>query len=306
MMIDEYDQALLDELSRDGRASFESLGSRVGLSRTTARARVQKIMDAGVVHVEAIVHPIVDGIRTFAHISVRTNGASREVARAITALSDAPFVSIVAGSYSVIAELRTGDLVEMARTVAKVRAIPGVTELDTVIYSELIKDSHLPLRDPHDAVEFDLDTVDRQLLALLQRDARMPYAELADRVGLSRGATRSRVLRLLRDGVVVVSAITNPTAFGMTQMCGFAITLDGDGDAVVARIEALESVDFLARTLGRCDVIGTLIARTRSDIGAELDTIRALDGVRSLESWWHIELVKERYARRVPGTTSGE
>lgn len=297
MVLDEYDQALLDELGRDGRASFESLGSRVGLSRTAARARVQKIIDAGIVHVEAIVHPIVDGIRTFAHISVRTNGSSREVARAITALSDAPLVSIVAGSYSVIAELRTGDLAEMARTVAKVRAVAGVTELDTVVYSELLKGSHLPLRGAHDAVEFDLDTVDRQLLALLQQDARVPYAELADRVGLSRGATRSRVLRLLRDGVVVVSAITNATAVGMTEMCGFAITLDGEGDAVVARIAELESVGFMARTLGRCDVIGTLIARTRSDIGAELDAIRALDGVRSLEAWWHIELVKERYAR---------
>jgi hypothetical protein len=57
-------------------------------------------------------------------------------------------------------------------------------------------------------------------------------------------------------------------------------------------------VYFLARPLGRCDVIGTLIARTRSDIGDALDAIRGLDGVRTLQAWWHIELVKERYARR--------
>lgn len=298
MTLDEYDLALLDELSRDGRASFESLGARVGLSRTAARARVQKILEGGVVHVEAIVHPVVDGIRTFAHVSVVTGGASGDVAREIAQLADAPFVSVVAGGYSVIAELRTGDLTEMAQAVAQVRAIPGVKELDTVVYTDLLKDSHLPLRGPQDATTFELDEIDRGLLALLQEEARMPYAELADRIGLSRGATRARVRRLLDDGVVVVSALTNPTAIGMTQMCGFGIKLDSDGDEAVARIEALESVDFLARTLGRCDVIGTLIARTRGDIGDALDTMRGLAGVRSIESWWHVELVKERYSRR--------
>ncbi|MGH3450803.1 MAG: Lrp/AsnC family transcriptional regulator [Haloechinothrix sp.] len=305
MTLDEYDQALLAELGRDGRASFESLGARVGLSRTAARARVQKILDAGVVHVEAIVHPVVDGIHTFAHVSVVTDGASGAVAREIARLADAPFVSVVAGRYSVIAELRTGDLAEMASTVRAIRAIPGVKALDTVVYTELLKDSHLPLRGPQDVAAFELDDIDRQLLGLLQEDAQMPYAGLADRVALSRGATRTRVLRLLRDGVVVVSAMTNPTAFGMTQMCGFQVNLDGDGDDAVTQIEALDTVYFLARTLGRCDLIGTLIARTRADIGNALDAMRALVGVRSIEVWWHIELVKERYARRGGAASSG-
>lgn len=299
MALDQVDLALLDELKRDGRAPFETLGSRVGLSRTAARARVQKILDSGVVTIEAIVHPVVDGLATFAHVSIVTDGrAARSVADEIAGLDNAPFVSVVAGRFSVIAEQRTSDLGQMEARVAQVRDIAGVASIDTVLYTDVVKDSHLPLGGPHAFRQFDLDDVDRRLLSLLQTEARMPYADLADHVGLSRGATRARVLRMLNDGVVVVTGMTNATAFGITQMCGFQINLDREGSAAVEKMASLRDVDFLARTLGRCDVIGTIIARNRVDMHQVLDEIRAFDGVRDMEAWSHLELVKERYSPR--------
>ncbi|MEJ7691299.1 MAG: Lrp/AsnC family transcriptional regulator [Nocardioidaceae bacterium] len=297
MALDQVDLALLDELKQDGRAPFETLGSRVGLSRTAARARVQKILDSGVVTIEAIVHPVVDGLATFAHVSIVTDGrAARSVADEIASLDNAPFVSVVAGRFSVIAEQRTSDLGQMEERVAQVRDIAGVASIDTVLYTDVVKDSHLPLGGPHAFRQFDLDDVDRRLLTLLQTEPRMPYADLADHVGLSRGATRARVLRMLKDGVVVVTGMTNATAFGITQMCGFQVNLDREGSAAVEKIASLRDVDFLARTLGRCDVIGTIIARNRVDMHQVLDEIRAYDGVRDMEAWSHLELVKERYS----------
>lgn len=49
----------------------------------------------------------------------------------------------------------------------------------------------------------------------------MPYAELADQVEVSRGATRAPgALRLMRNGVVVVAGMRNATAFAITPLCG--------------------------------------------------------------------------------------
>ena len=296
VLFDDADLALLVELKRDGRASYESLGARVGLSRTAARARVQKILETEAVRIEAIVHPAVDGLNTFAHLSIVTDGAaSSDVAARIVEFDNAPLVSVVAGRWSVIAELRTQSLGQMEQSVAKVRGLPGVVSVDTALYTDVVKDSHLPLGRPYTFEAFDLDDADRRLLAMLRMDARMPYADLADRIGLSRGATRSRVLRLLEKGVVVVTGMTNATALGITQMCGFQVHLAGTGAAAVDAMAGLDSVDFLAKTLGRCDVLGTIIARTRIDVHAALDDIRATPGVRSVEAWSHLELVKERY-----------
>jgi DNA-binding Lrp family transcriptional regulator len=295
--LDEFDLALVEQLRIDGRASYESLGARVGLSRTAARARVQRIFDSGIVRVAAMVHPEFDGIHAFGHVSIAVTGASTaEIAAWIAKIPDAPFVSIVSGRYSIIAELRSSDLAQLSEAVGSIRAMAGVESVDTVLYTHLVKEPHIPTHGPGNIDQFD-DT-DRKLLDLLRQDGRMPYADLAERVGLSRGATRARVIRLLDAGVVAVAGMVNPTAFGMTQMCGFQVHLADDGADALTTIRQLDAVDFLARTIGRCDAIGTLITRTRADTIECLDRIRALDGVRDIESWTHLELVKEHYDRR--------
>jgi DNA-binding Lrp family transcriptional regulator len=300
---DELDLALITALANDGRLPFERLGAQVGLSRTAARARVQRLVEAGTVEFEAIVHPAVDGYRTFAHVSITTGRTPvRDVAQQIAEHSFAPFVSIVAGRFSLIAELRTGDLGSMEEAIEEIRVLPGVLGLDTLVYTDVVKDSHLPLGEPHAFVPFNLDDLDRELLALLRRDARMPYADLAEVVGLSRAATRARVLRLLEQGVVVIKGLVNPTAVGITEMCGFQVFVSRDTDEVVSKIAALGEVDFMARTIGRCDVLGTMIASGRAEIAAALDEIRMLPRVRGVEAWWHLELVKERYSpQALPG-----
>lgn len=296
MQLDDADLALLAKLRADGRASYEGLGAVVGLSRTAARARIQRMFEAGIVRVEAVVHPAVSGYATLAHLSVRADGASsRAVAECIAAFDNAPFVSIVAGGASLVAELRTRDLGTMEAAIAEVRDLPGVVGVDTVLYTDVVKDSHLPSGRPHAFEGFALDDVDLTLLKLLQDDARMPYAELAGRIGRSRAATRARVLRLLAEGVVVVKGLVSPTAVGITQMCGFQVRLAGAAHDAAAAIAELEAVDFLARTIGRCDLVGTMIARSRTDVSEALDQVRQLAQVRAVEAWWHIELVKERY-----------
>lgn len=296
-MLDELDFALIKEFGIDGRISFERLGVHVGVSRTAVRARVHRLLESGTLSFEAIAHPALDGYHTFAHVSVTTGEFPvRKVAQAIADLDFSPFVSIIAGRFSLIAELRTRDLASMEAALEAVRGVPGVQALDTVLYTDVVKDSHLPLGRPDTFAPFELDTIDGNLLSLLQQSPRMPYADLAASVGLSRAATRARVLRLLDQHVVVIKGLVKTTAIGITDMCGFQVSLTEDADETVAAIANLASVDFMARTLGRCDLIGTLIARGRHEIGSALDDMRLLRGVRAVEAWWHLELVKEKYS----------
>lgn len=52
-----------------------------------------------------------------------------------------------------------------------------------------------------------LDAIDRQIIGLLLVDARMPHAEIARRVGLSRVGVRDRVQRLMDQGVIEEATI---------------------------------------------------------------------------------------------------
>src|SRR5690625_8054279 len=49
MPFNEIDQLLLDELIKDGRASYVELAEKVGLSRVAVKDRIQNLMDEGVI-----------------------------------------------------------------------------------------------------------------------------------------------------------------------------------------------------------------------------------------------------------------
>jgi DNA-binding Lrp family transcriptional regulator len=293
--VDETDRRLADALRRDGRASYEDLGRAAGVSRTMARTRVGRMLETGVVRVEAIVHPAVEGTRAMAHVSsVTADGAEPDVAASLAELDECPFVSIVAGRYGVIAEIRTPGLARLEEHLDRLRAHPGVTEIDTVLYTDIVKDPYLTLGRPEDFRPADLDEADRELVRLLAHDPRASYAELSARLGLSPGPTRTRLGRLMSTGVVAVTGLVSPAGATARSMCGFALHLDGGSDTI-RKAAAVPGVDFLARTIGRCDALGTVIADGGAAVRAALSEMSSLAGVRRVEAWWHLELVKERY-----------
>ncbi|MBN1629586.1 MAG: AsnC family transcriptional regulator [Thermoleophilia bacterium] len=65
---------------------------------------------------------------------------------------------------------------------------------------------------------YDLDTIDRRILALLKEDGRMPSSQIARRIGaVSERSVRYRIDRLRRSGVLRIAAVLNPLALGYTS-----------------------------------------------------------------------------------------
>ena len=62
-----------------------------------------------------------------------------------------------------------------------------------------------------------LDSIDERLVALLQENARAPFAELGSAVGLSAPAIKRRVDRLRSRGVIKgFTVVVDPAALGWT------------------------------------------------------------------------------------------
>ena len=60
-----------------------------------------------------------------------------------------------------------------------------------------------------------LDQIDRQLLTLLQQDARLSNAELGERVGLTASSVYQRVKKLQQQGIIKgYVAVVDPAALG--------------------------------------------------------------------------------------------
>ncbi|MFE2722501.1 Lrp/AsnC family transcriptional regulator [Kitasatospora sp. NPDC059327] len=300
-MLDTTDAALVAELQRDGRVSYQRLAELLEISREAARARVQRLLTRGEVRIVGIVPPAVAGITTVAHVSLDVAGPARPVATAAAGRRAASFVSCTAGPRSVLAEFRVADDAALEREFAALRAVPGVRGVEVFRCTELVRDAYAQAApDVRTGGLPTLDATDRRLLGLLQADGRASFAALADRIGLSQPATRARVLRLLEVGAVHVTGLVESRALGVREAAGVGLGVHGPVREVAEAAAALPGVNYVAAGYGRFDLVCGLDAPDRPALLNGLEAVRALPGVTRSESWVHLDIVKESYTYDLP------
>ena len=92
----------------------------------------------------------------------------------------------------------------------------------------------------HPEPDAELDAVDRQILAELQRDGRMTNVELAKRVGLSAPPCLRRVRRLEEIGVIRgYHADLDPVALGYEITFFALVALESQKEVVLTAFEAM-------------------------------------------------------------------
>ncbi|TDC59374.1 Lrp/AsnC family transcriptional regulator [Actinomadura sp. GC306] len=296
-MLDAVDAVLVRELQRDGRATFQALADRVGLSRTAVRARVQHLLETRVVRVVGIVHAAVVGAEAIGHVSVAVDGPAREAAAAIAGRPAVSFAALTAGPHDIVAQVRTRDDAALAAEVDHIRSIPGVRAAEVFRSVATVRDKHAVVRE---LGEISLDDIDWRLLHELQRDGRAPYTRLAHVIGLSQAATRARVVRLMRSGVIQVTGLADPLALGAAELGGFGLVVTGGLRKTAEAVAAQDGVRYLATGFGRYDIVGQAEAASRAELVAVLDAVRSVPGVTVRESWHHLDVLKESYAAELP------
>ena len=296
-MLEELDALLVQQLQRDGRASYQALGRAVGLTRTAARARVSRLLQRGVIKVVALPDSAVTGQSVVAHVSADVAGSALAAAHAIARLPSAVFVSVASGQFPVIAVLRSPGEAALAADLDRLRSLPGMRGIEVVRALALVRDAYRPRpgRPPVSA-----DTVDRLLISGLERDGRMSYADLAALAGLSPAATRSRVLRLIRGGAVHVTVLVDAAHTGRLARAGLGITVRGPAQAVAEQVAGLADVTYVLTGTGRFDVITAADTSSETSLLRTIEQIRVLPGVNRVQSWRHLQIVKESYPRMTP------
>jgi Lrp/AsnC family transcriptional regulator for asnA, asnC and gidA len=91
----------------------------------------------------AITDPLQLGFHREAMLGVRVQGDVRTVANEIAAIDEAIYVVLCAGSFDIIVELIAVDddhLVHILND--QIRAVPGVTEVETFVYLKLAKQTY--------------------------------------------------------------------------------------------------------------------------------------------------------------------
>ena len=150
---------------------------------------------------------------------------------------------------------------------------------------------------------YEIDEIDRKIVNLLLEDGRLPASKIARRLGgISERAVRYRIDRMVNDGIIRVSAIVNPQAFGLTTVADVWLEVESDKILEVARTVAeFNNVSYVACSIGETDVSIQVLARDTADVYRFVtETIRKVPGVRKTTTSIVPIILKDVYQWRVP------
>src|SRR6478752_4424450 len=128
---------------------------------------------------------------------------------------------------------------------------------------------------------------DRELLALLGENARMPVATLARRLGLSRTTDQARLERLEREGVIAGYSVRLSDVYlaGLIRAHVLITITPKALSMVTAELMALAEVKALHSVNGPYDLIAIIASPSIADLDRLIDLIGELPGVeRTLSS----------------------
>ena len=147
------------------------------------------------------------------------------------------------------------------------------------------------------APSVDLDEIDRQIIAALQQDGRVPFAQIAHKLNVSPGMIRVRYNRLIDLGVLRIAAITNPLRMGFQTMAVVGIKADGDKLLEIAdKVAALDEVIYLIIISGAFDILAEVVCRDQKHLLQFLtESLYKIEGIRASETFMHLKIVKEVY-----------
>jgi DNA-binding Lrp family transcriptional regulator len=127
---------------------------------------------------------------------------------------------------------------------------------------------------------------DRELLALLKDNARMPISELARKLNVSRTAAQARLSRLERSGVINGYTIRLSDSYQENNIKAIImIKLPPKRRAKVEQtLKAIPELTSLYSISGTFDLSAIVTARSVPELDKIIDQIGALEGVEETQS----------------------
>ncbi len=147
-----------------------------------------------------------------------------------------------------------------------------------------------------------LDSLDRRILEVLQKDGRISNAELSERVNLSASACHRRAQRLEKEGFIErYVALVNPNKIGRKTTVFVEIKLSGQADEILSAFE--KSVATIPDVLechlmaGNADYLLKVVAEDAEDFARiHRKHLAGLPGVQTLQSSFSLKKVRQTTA----------
>ena len=129
------------------------------------------------------------------------------------------------------------------------------------------------------------DSIDRNLLRILEENARLSASELARRVGLARSTVQERISRLERAGIILGYKAIIKKADEQSVLAYLFIKLNQrQSKKIIADLQQFPEINSAHVASGDCNILCRVVVPLLEDLDALISDISDLDGVESISS----------------------
>jgi Lrp/AsnC family transcriptional regulator for asnA, asnC and gidA len=157
---------------------------------------------------------------------------------------------------------------------------------------------------------YEIDKTDINIINLLMEDGRMPSSEIARRIGgISERVVRYRIERIIKEGYIQISAITNPKSLGFTVTADVFLEVESNSILEVAKkASEFDCVSYVACSIGENDISIQIVGHDTNEVYQFVtEVIGKIPGVRKTTTSIVPLVLKDVYQWRIPkaSCTSG-
>lgn len=139
--LDEIDQRIIELLREDGRMPYRALAQAVGLTETTARARVRRLEETNTMKVVAVTDFEAVGYEMLLAVGVQVENRSPvDVAEELATFPEVFSVNVVIGTHDVEILVVAEDQAALADLISnRLASVPGVRRLTPALAVDVLK-----------------------------------------------------------------------------------------------------------------------------------------------------------------------
>jgi Lrp/AsnC family transcriptional regulator for asnA, asnC and gidA len=140
-LYDDLDREIIRLLQQDGRRPNTEIGQLLGVTETTVRKRIGRLVAEQLIRVVAVPSPEVVGMTMSAIVGITVDMSAHEkVATALEAMPNTRYVGYSTGPYDMIIEVFFRSHEELLQLLAgKLAKIPGILKTDTSVILKVTK-----------------------------------------------------------------------------------------------------------------------------------------------------------------------
>ena len=139
-----------------------------------------------------------------------------------------------------------------------------------------------------------LDDLDFAILSCLQKDGRMSFTIIAEKLKVSIGTVRTRFNKLIEDGTVNIIGRIDPDKIGFHSYAHIAVFIRPATlkEKIAQKISRMPEVSFLAGTSGDYDLEVDVMCRNNEHLVEFINSISKITGVYQTKTTLYFKVYK--------------